>query len=102
MPIPRGVSTGSFGWTFDARNAGERSYAVARAGDDPVGGIMQRRHTYVQERGSRWVGMISVPDVAKAASYAAEQGGRSWSHLKFPARGQVPRPRPIRRARPSG
>ena len=79
-----------FGWTFDARNAGEGSYAVARAGDDPVGGIMQRRHTYVQERGSRWVGMISVPDVAKAASYAAEQGGKVLVPPRnLPGRGQV-------------
>jgi uncharacterized protein len=79
-----------FGWTFEARNAGERSYAVARAGSEPVGGIMQRRHTYVQERGSRWVGVISVPDVARAARYAAEHGGKVLLPPRnLPGRGQV-------------
>jgi len=79
-----------FGWTFEGRDAGERRYAVARAGSDPVGGIMQRQHTYVQERGSRWVGMISVPDVAKAASYAAAHGGKVLVPARdLPGRGQV-------------
>ena len=65
-----------FGWTFSAPDAAKSAYEVARVGNEPVGGIIQRNHSYVKERGSRWVGMISVSDVAKAASYAAEHGGK--------------------------
>ena len=79
-----------FGWTFEGHDAGERRYAVARAGKEPVGGIMQRRHTYVQQPGSRWVGMISVPDVAKAAAYATRHGGKVLVPPRdLPGRGQV-------------
>lgn len=64
-----------FGWTYQTLRAGEQVYTLALADGVPVGGMLQRQHVYDKERGSRWVGMISVPDVAKAARYAEEHGG---------------------------
>jgi hypothetical protein len=65
-----------FGWTYQSLRAGEHSYTLALADGEPVGGMLQRTHVYEKDRGSRWVGMISVPDVAKAARYAEEHGGK--------------------------
>jgi predicted enzyme related to lactoylglutathione lyase len=67
----------AFGWSFQAfpapRGAG---YTLALADGEPVGGMLQRGHEYQQQRGSRWLGMISVVDVAAAARYAAAHGGK--------------------------
>ena len=41
--------------------------ATCRAFDgEPVGGMIQRDHTFDKNAGSRWLGMISVPDVKAA------------------------------------
>jgi predicted enzyme related to lactoylglutathione lyase len=67
----------AFGWTFQSfeapRGAG---YVLALSDGEPVGGMIQRDHTYDNTPGSRWLGMISVPDVKAAARYAAGHGGK--------------------------
>jgi len=62
----------AFDWSFKefpaARGPG---YTLALSEGEPVGGLLQRDHSHEKERGSRWLGMISVPDVKAAARYAA-------------------------------
>jgi predicted enzyme related to lactoylglutathione lyase len=66
----------AFGWSFQAFPAAHGpGYTLALADGEPVGGMLQREHAYQQERGSRWLGMISVADVGAAARYAGEHGG---------------------------
>jgi len=66
-----------FGWTFQVLPAGRGpAYTLALSDGEPVGGMIERDHRYEQQQGSRWIGMISVPDVKAAASYAAKQGGK--------------------------
>lgn len=65
------------GWTFRVTPAGRGpAYTLALLDGEPVGGMIERDHSYEQQRGSRWIGMISVPDVKAAARYAVKQGGK--------------------------
>jgi hypothetical protein len=67
----------AFDWSFQSYPAPRGpGYMLALSEGEPVGGMIQREHSQVKERGSRWVGMISVPDVKAAARYAAEHGGK--------------------------
>jgi hypothetical protein len=67
----------AFGWTFQTFPAARGpAYTLALADADPVGGMLQREHRHQKEAGSRWLGMISVPDVKGAARYAAQHGGK--------------------------
>ncbi len=67
----------AFGWAFQSFEASRGSgYILALSDGDPVGGIIQRGHTFDNTPGSRWLGMISVPDVKAAARYAAGHGGK--------------------------
>ncbi|MEO8331441.1 MAG: hypothetical protein ABI479_03345 [Gallionella sp.] len=52
-----------FGWSYQTLGEGKDTYTLARSAGDLVGGMIQRRHEIVKEKGSRWLGMISVPDV---------------------------------------
>lgn len=66
-----------FGWSFQAFSAGRGpGYTLAFSEADPVGGMLQREHAYQKERGSRWIGLISVANVKAAARYAADHGGK--------------------------
>jgi predicted enzyme related to lactoylglutathione lyase len=66
-----------FGWTFQVLPAGRGpAYTLALSAAEPVAGMIERDHSYEQQRGSRWIGMISVPDVKAAARYAEKQGGK--------------------------
>jgi uncharacterized protein len=66
-----------FGWSFQTFGAGRGpGYTLALSDGEPVGGMLKRDHSDSQEKGSRWVGMISVADVKAAARYAQEHGGK--------------------------
>ena len=81
----------AFGWSFQAFPAARGpGYTLAVSDGEPVGGMLQREHAYQKERGSRWLGMISVPDVKAAARYAAGHGGKVVVSPRFLAgRGEV-------------
>ena len=67
----------AFGWSFKEFPATRGpGYTLALSEGEPVGGMLQRDHSHEKERGSRWLGMISVPDVKAAARYAADHGGK--------------------------
>jgi predicted enzyme related to lactoylglutathione lyase len=66
-----------FGWTFKVLHAGpSSSYTLAFSDGEPIGGMLERGRVYEKQKGSRWVGMISVADVKAAARYAADHGGK--------------------------
>ena len=81
----------AFGWTFQKLSAGPGpGYAVASSDGEPVGGILERESKYAKQRGSRWVGMISVTDVKASARYAQEHGGKVIVAPRLlPGRGEV-------------
>jgi predicted enzyme related to lactoylglutathione lyase len=82
--------TGLFGWTATTIERttpkGPRSYIVLANGGEPVAGIVQRPSRMKNADHGRWVGYVSVPDVAKALAAATGAGGS----VLFPAR-DVPR-----------
>jgi uncharacterized protein len=63
------------GWSFEAREGG---YLVARDAGQPVAGILQMPAPGpgVRPQQSRWMPLISVADVAKAAAAVKKAGGR--------------------------
>lgn len=72
--------TGLFGWTAVTIERptwlGTRHYIVLSDGDRPVAGIVTRNARQGDEVHGRWVGFVSVPDVAHALNIAATNGGR--------------------------
>jgi predicted enzyme related to lactoylglutathione lyase len=78
--------TGLFGWeatTIErATTSGTHSYIALANGGEPVAGIARRPSRMPDAVHGRWVGYVSVPDVAKALAAATAAGGR----VLFPAR----------------
>ena len=70
----RAFYEGVLGWTFEDRG----TYAIARDGTVPVAGMIRMPEpgagAPVQQ--SRWMPLISVPDVAQAVAAAKKAGGR--------------------------
>lgn len=84
--------TGLFGWEATAIErptaSGTHSYVVLTNGGEPVAGIARRPSRLPDTVRGRWVGYVSVPDVAKALTAAAATGGRVLFPAKdLPARG---------------
>lgn len=65
-----------FGWTFERYGDGKKVYALARSDGERVGGVAYIEKAKSANRAGRWVGLLSVPDVAVAADYAAKAGGK--------------------------
>ncbi len=65
---------GVLGWTFEDRGA----YAIARDGTVPVAGIIRMPDPKpgAQAPQSRWMPLVSVADVARAAGAVQKAGGR--------------------------
>jgi predicted enzyme related to lactoylglutathione lyase len=80
-----------FDWSFKTYRAGRGpGYTVASSDGEPIGGLIERDHRYANQRGSRWIGMISVADVQAAARYAADNGGKVIvAPRKLKGRGEV-------------
>jgi hypothetical protein len=78
--------TGLFGWeaTMIERTttSGTHPYIVLANGGEPVAGIARRPSRLPEAVHGRWVGYVSVPDVAKALAAATAAGGR----VLFPAK----------------
>jgi predicted enzyme related to lactoylglutathione lyase len=63
-----------FGWTFEDFEQEARTYVLIRAGDRPVGGILQQGTESDAARSAQWIGMMSVSGVEQAATRAADAG----------------------------
>lgn len=67
---------GMFGWTFeDSQGARGQAYALARAGDVYVAGLVAIAPATDGEKYSRWLPYVSVADVDDAVSRATSSGG---------------------------
>jgi predicted enzyme related to lactoylglutathione lyase len=77
---------GLFGWTAATIErttaSGTHAYIVLSIDDRPIAGIVLRPPRMKDEVHGRWVGYVSVPDVAQALAAATAGGG----HVVFPAK----------------
>ena len=79
-----------FGWTFRQIGIGESAYTVALLGEEPMGGIVRVRVKSGERKPARWIGFISVPDVAEAQRFVVSQGGKVLVHARrIPKRGDL-------------
>lgn len=68
-----------FGWTYETYGGedDEQTYTLVLADGLPVGGmVFDGRAIKESEPSARWVGFISVPDVATSASAVTQAGGQ--------------------------
>ena len=76
--------TGLFGWQGStverSTPSGIHHYTVLSVGDRPIAGIALRPARMKDEVHGKWVGYVSVPDVARAIAAATAGGG----HVFFP------------------
>jgi uncharacterized protein len=82
--------TGLFGWEATpierTTPSGPHTYIVLTNGGEPVAGLARLPSRMQDAVHGRWVGYVSVPDVAKALAAATAAGGR----VLFPAK-ELPR-----------
>jgi uncharacterized protein len=77
-----------FGWTF--RKIGDGAYTLAFLGDEPMAGMVRLESKPGERKQARWIGFISVPNVAEAQRRVLSQGGKVLvSARNFPKRGDL-------------
>ena len=67
-----------FGWTFETYGGDDDldTYTLVLADGLPIGGmVFDARAMKGEERAARWIGLVSVPDVAATADAATRLGG---------------------------
>jgi predicted enzyme related to lactoylglutathione lyase len=65
-----------FDWEFEEVGEGKDAYTLIRAGGRPIAGILHYpKGTAASGQAGRWIGLMSVPDVARAAQQASDAGG---------------------------
>ena len=75
-----------FGWSFTRIG----DYTLAFLGDEPMAGIVRVEAKASESKRARWVGYISVPDVAAAQRQVVSQGGKVLVGARsFPKRGAL-------------
>jgi predicted enzyme related to lactoylglutathione lyase len=69
-----------FGWTFETYGPADdlKTYTVVLSGGTPIGGMVYAspKDDGKENRGARWVGLMSVPDVQAAATLVEKDGGK--------------------------
>lgn len=79
-----------FGWTFQKIGSGDSAYTLAFLGDEPMAGVVRLSAKPGERKRARWIGFISVPDVAEAQRRVVSQGGKVLvSRRSFPKRGDL-------------
>jgi uncharacterized protein len=71
---------GIFGWTFHDVRTGEATYTIAKIGDAPVAGLVQRSAPDRQQQAA-WLPFLSVSNVQEAGQRILDHGGKE---LKAP------------------
>jgi len=79
MAVAQRFYGGMFGWTFQTANTAGVEYAVAEAGGQPVGGILQKPLPQDERRQPAWLTFIAVRDVDAAERSAISHGAKSVS-----------------------
>ena len=68
-----------FGWTYETYGGDDDrdTYTLVLADGLPIGGmVFDSRALKDEERAARWIGLVSVPDVAATAEAATRHGGK--------------------------
>jgi hypothetical protein len=79
-----------FGWTFQEIGSGDNAYTLAFLGEEPMAGIVRLRAKPAERKQARWIGFISVPDVAATQRLVMNRGGKIFvSGRSFPRRGDL-------------
>ena len=73
---------GTFGWTFNDIRTGETNYAVAKLGDAPIAGLVQRPGQTNREGQAAWLPFLSVASVQEAGQRIVEHGGKELKPLR--------------------
>jgi len=79
-----------FGWQYDSYGTGQDAYTLIRVNGRPIAGIVHYAKPADAQRSARWLALMSVPDVDRAADQAAASGGKVLVPPKgLPGRGKV-------------
>lgn len=79
-----------FGWSYRTLDRDGRPYTLAYLGSQPVAGMIQRRDGQAGPASGRWIGFMSVNDVAAASEYVVSRGGRVLIERRtLPERGEM-------------
>ena len=70
---------GLFGWTFHDIRTDNTVYAIARLGDAPVAGLVQRAVQPDRPAQPAWLAFLSVPSVHDAGQVIVAHGGKELS-----------------------
>lgn len=79
-----------FNWQFEQVGEGKDAYTVVKSADRPIAGILHYPKATDADRSARWLGLMSVPDVNKAAEQASAAGGEIiMAPRRFEGRGEI-------------
>ena len=79
---------GIFGWTFRDIRTGDTHYAIAKVGDAPIAGLLQRP-AQPDRRQAAWLPFLSVSNVQEAGQRVIEHGGKELKPPRaYPLRGK--------------
>ena len=67
---------GIFGWTFHAIRTGDTDYAIAKLGDAPIAGLVQRTMPSNGRGQAAWLPFLSVSSVQEAGQRVLARGGK--------------------------
>jgi len=67
---------GVLGWTFHDIRAGDKTYAIAKLGDAPIAGLVQKSMQPDSQRQVAWLPFLSVSNVQDAERSILEHGGK--------------------------
>jgi predicted enzyme related to lactoylglutathione lyase len=80
---------GLLGWTFQTMHTGDTEYAIALAGGQPVGGLLQKPIPAGEHRQSSWLTFIAVRDVDVSMRVALARGAKIVADVRsYPLRGR--------------
>jgi predicted enzyme related to lactoylglutathione lyase len=80
---------GLLGWTFQTVHTGDTEYAIALAGGQPVGGLLQKPIPAGEHRQSAWLTFIAVRDVDASKRVALAHGAKVLADVRdYPLRGR--------------
>jgi len=65
-----------FGWQYENYGSGKDAYTLIRVNGRPIAGIVHYTKPPDAERSARWLALMSVPDVTRAAEQVAATGGK--------------------------
>lgn len=79
-----------FGWSYRTLDGDGRPYTLAYMNGQPVGGMIQRRNEDRRSAAGRWIGFMSVADVAASSQYVMGKGGKILIEARnLPERGEM-------------